>query len=149
MVFATKKIENLIYLTSDSMTGYEEAANLIREENYDLSKLFTRRAEEREALLIYLQELVETEIEMSVKLHGTVKGSIQQLYLHIRSLFQKDCEVVMEEMKKGDRALAKAFERAIVEASPSFREILKECLYKIEHDEKTLKVLYKECLASQ
>ena len=149
MPFSTNKLEKLIYLTSDSMTGYEEAADLIKEENYDLAKLFVKRAEEREALLIYLQELVETEMETSVKLHGTVKGSIQQLYLHIRSLFQKDCEVVMEEMKKGDRALAKAFEQAIVEASPSFRDILKECLHKIEHDERTLQILYQECLASQ
>lgn len=136
-------LENLIELTQDSVNGYREAAELVRESDVDLAELFEGRTFKRNQILEklrgYLINIDPSNKRLSTD--GTATGHLHQAFMQFRSLFQEDRKAALAEVSRGEAGLVKTYEDNLKDASPELRTLLQDCLKSIRIDEQSVEDL--------
>ena len=137
-------LENLIAHTQDSINGYREAAELVRDDHPDLARIFTECGGKRTRLLEALRNQLRTldPANDALTSDGTVMGDLHnKFFMKFRSLFQKDSKAALQEVENGENYLVEQFEDARDDAPPHLHAALNECLSILRSDERAIEAM--------
>lgn len=145
MTKETDTLETLVDKTTDSINGYREAAELVRDDDARLARLFETRAQKRQGILQKLRaELTALDADNdALKSDGSTAGDLHHAFMKFRSMFQEDREAALAEIDRGESSLVESFEDAIKDCTGQLRSTLQTCLQEIRQDERTAEMMKK------
>lgn len=109
-------LNRLIGATIDSVAGYGEAANDVK--NPEIKAIFQRRARERQAACSSLQSQVRA-LGGQPEDEGTLLASMHRLFVNLRSAARAGDLAVLDEVERGEDHIKAKYEDAISEAGLS------------------------------
>lgn len=108
-----KRLELLVEINVDSITGYTEAASLTHDE--DLTALFDDIAAERRVNAAALGQQLHSG-GVSPHFTGSVKAGAHRAWMDLRSFLQKgDRAAVLTEVSRGEHVMRETYERVLEE----------------------------------
>lgn len=140
------QMESLVKTMTDSVHGYREAAELVREEDPALSTLFMKRSDNREVMLRNMKQqlrMVDPD-NKNLDTDGSGLGDLHQSFMKFRSLFQDDRDAALAEIERGESYMIGRFESALEkELSARTRETVLDTLATLKNDENSIETLRK------
>jgi uncharacterized protein (TIGR02284 family) len=128
-----KDLDDILEINTDSVKGYETAAENIK--RGDLQTLFLRLSQQRKA---FIEEIKNEALRLGMELDnsGSVKGFFHRTWLATKATFSPETnEKVIEESIFGEKAAVEVYDKVVND--PNVPEFLRESL---KEQQKLIKV---------
>jgi uncharacterized protein (TIGR02284 family) len=126
-------LETLTSTLTDSIHGYEEAANVAKPS--PLAGYLRSKAQERREVTERFRQRIAA-LRGDAKVGGSVTAAAHRQFMQLKTLFQDDTKAAVEEVERGESHLKDKFEECMKDAelSPDIKQLITTTYDRVRFD---------------